>query len=231
MLRRTSAILDTVTAGVVTHRAALGGPPMALDPERDSSGFKHGRLLWMLGVNYRWSSIVLEDARARPSLEEGAANAYGDGSAGDAPADVRAGDRAPDAPGLRVAAAPHGQFKIDAKVALFDVLVPDAFTVMLFLEADHEGVVLERMLAVTRRQPQGTVRTAAILPAHSAAKTVVGTDLSLIDEEEYAAKHFFIKSHNAGTKAVVVRPDGVVGAILREAAGLEKYFGLVFRSG
>jgi hypothetical protein len=228
MLRRTSAILDAVMKAPASQPAAPGGPP-APTTDAEAIANTRGRPLYMLGVNYEWSSIVLDDARERPSVQEGAANAYGAaGCAGDAPTDVRAGDRAPDAPGLRVARASQGRFEVGKSTALFDVLRPDTHTVLFFASDGSQAKAIESALAVVHRQPQGTVQS--VLLVNSEATDVrADTDLVLVDAEGYAFKHFYIASGtNAGAMAVAVRPDGVVGAIVRTAESLQQYFRGIF---
>jgi hypothetical protein len=229
MLRRTTAILDKSTAGKAEHRAALGGTLPKEDA--DTSAWTRGRTLYGLGVNYQWSSIVLDDARKRPSVQEGAANAYGAGATSlDAPADVLAGDRAPDAPGLRVLAGSAAGCEVGKKVSLHEIFVPTAHTVLLYQREAGPSDILASMAAVVRHQPKGTVRSVLIM-AMAADHKGLDTDVAVVDEEGYAFKHFYVDSKNVGTMAVIVRPDGMVGAIVRSTESLAQYFTLIFRAG
>jgi hypothetical protein len=226
MLRRTTAILDATARSVGTTRNVSGPSGGTPAQDADASAWTRGRDLFMLGINYQWSSIVLDDQRARPTREEGAARAYG---ADAVPEGLRAGDRAPDAPGLRVLAGTW--FGLGGTPALFDAFRPNHHTVLFFAGAAATAApdLLEPMLAVVLRQPGDTVRTALVLGSETVHATTSPMDVALFDAQGYAFKHYDISKDASALTAVVVRPDGVIGAIVRSEVALEQYFKLIFR--
>jgi hypothetical protein len=92
MLRRTSAILDAAVQSApttsISHApladASAAGPAAipAPAPPASASGapvtdaWVRGRELQMLGINYEWSALAVDDSRARPAVAAAAARAY-----------------------------------------------------------------------------------------------------------------------------------------------------------
>ena len=160
----------------------------------------------MLGVNYRTSPIVVDEfTNAEP------VNAYKVLDEGE----LVAGDRAPDAPELIPAA--NG-----AKTRLFDVFSPTCHTALVFTpDASSTTDILE----VLRRHPEGVVRPVIVLPQGSEATAVAQVDV-VVDHGGHAYKAYLaVKGEQ---KVVVVRPDGVTGAVVRGAEGVEAYFDKIF---
>jgi hypothetical protein len=221
MLRQTTAMFEATASRFAASKNAAGSSGAE---DKEASPLLRGRALFMLGINYEWSSIVLDDQRARPTREEGAARAYG---ADAVPAGLRAGDRAPDAPGLRVLSGTW--FAPDSTPALFDAFRPNHHTVLFFAGAAATAApdTLELMLTVTSRQPTNNVRTALILGSEMPRASTQPVDVAFFDAQGYAFKHYEI-SKDATLTVVVVRPDGVVGAIVRSDRALEQYFKLIF---
>ncbi|KAI0037163.1 FAD binding domain-containing protein [Vararia minispora EC-137] len=166
--------------------------------------------LRQLGVHYRWSSIVRDELKDVQELAEGTniepPSTYGTGIS----TRVHAGDRAPDAPGL-----------IDAQsgriTRLFDIYSPTRHTVVVF-----GSDLAQAAQAVAAKNPQGMIRT--IVVQEDAGETdVEGT--VFIDGQGYAHRVYGVA---AGVKILVVRPDGVVGGILKGSDGLSVYFSRIF---
>jgi hypothetical protein len=220
MLRRTNAIFDATTKGDTGERAALGRAS-----EASTGAHRRGRELYMLGVNYGWSSIVLDDSRTKANAVEGAAGAYGT-AGGTTAAALRAGDRAPDAPALHVLAS-SGWFAPQRTIALFDTFRPLFHTVLIFVGEGTEVDEVRAMLRLMRRQPPGLVRSVIIVPMDM-EKRSTRADLVMVDVHGHAFRHYGVDTESAAVTAVVVRPDAMVGAIVHGAEGLEKYFGLIF---
>ncbi|KAH7920685.1 hypothetical protein BV22DRAFT_1039541 [Leucogyrophana mollusca] len=165
---------------------------------------QRGQRLLMLGINYRSSSIVRDEfvTEARPVA------AYGLLDEGR----LEAGDRAPDAPGLR---AQDG-----TTTKLFDIYRPWYHTVLVF------GPDAAQSLG---KYDPSLVRLVVVLPASGAGThSGYGADMVLVDEERYAHSAYLVKEGDA--KVVVIRPDGVVGAIVHNLEGVNKYFGGIFSS-
>ncbi|KAH7907326.1 hypothetical protein BJ138DRAFT_1137595 [Hygrophoropsis aurantiaca] len=168
------------------------------------NAFERGQRLYMLGVNYRFSPIVLDEFS-----DAGPVDAYGliqDGV-------LIAGDRAPDAPKLVSNDGKHTRF--------FDIFRPAHHTVLMF--APDTTSVTPIISALSQYQP-GIVRPVVVLP--STAPSPNSTDITaLVDEGGYAYGGYLVK--NGETRVVIVRPDGVVGAIVAGEEGVKKYFNLV----
>lgn len=175
-------------------------------------GWRRSGDLLQLGVNYRWSSIVADERTPKPKGPE-EVNPYGD----DVDGSLRAGDRAPDTPGLV-------PINGGAPTALFDVFGPGHHTVLLFNLPAEEA---ERVLDVTKKYPESLVKTVAISPQGASASKVVGQpDLAVIDKDGYAFTEYQVSPEKP--MIVIVRPDGVVGGIVYGLDGFQEYFGNIF---
>ncbi|KAF7334247.1 FAD-binding-3 domain-containing protein [Mycena sanguinolenta] len=160
----------------------------------------------MLGVNYCGSSIVQEDGAVRGA----GATAYSKSSAGR----VQAAYRAPDAPGLvrvRVRAGSE-----DTPTRLFDVFSVDVHTVLLF--GGNETTRAE----VLGRLPKEGVRVVVLLPQGQTATDGTSSALVLEDRAGHAYAGYGMRADEL--TVVIVRPDGVVGAVSPTAEGVERYF-------
>lgn len=210
MLRTTTAILDKT---VGTMKSDGSG----------SAAWDRGGVLKQLGVNYRWSSIVI-DERAT----DGAAHGYTtkqpvDPYGANEGNGVQAGDRAPDAPGL--VDVTHGD-KMDANkpTSLFRIFGPSYHTVLVFAgHFDQVAPFLERL----QQYPQYAVRSAIIYVADAAAfPSAEGVNLVLVDQEGHAYAGYNCAANDL--TVVIVRPDGIIGGIVFGLDGLERYFKGVF---
>lgn len=180
--------------------------------EKDNSAWKRPKYLHMLGINCRWSDIVVDEQPSLGTKEELEENAYGS----EDPQVVRAGDRAPDAPGLVGADG--------TKTAFFDLFSPAKHTALLFVSDPQEA---KNILACVKTLPAETFQVASILPQGS---TNVGEfpsgSLTFVDEEGYGYVNY-PPSRN-GYPVVIVRPDGTVGAVVKGVEGVERYVKGVF---
>ena len=171
------------------------------------------RALTLLEVNYRFSALALDargtEGRTAQEMLTHAYEGYGPGGG------VRAGDRAPDAPGL-----------IDAKgqeMSLFAIFRSDAHTV-LFFGSGGDGDMVENVAKEVRTYPTGTVQM-VVLGREGVPAAVEGV-ASCHDKDGHAARAYQVEG-DAPT-VVIVRPDGYVGAFVRDAAGVRDYFARVF---
>jgi hypothetical protein len=191
----------------------------------DTSAWRRTGALYQLGVNYRWSSIVIDEFGPSASQLEGIPkdpyNAGNDGF-------VRAGDRAPDAPGLIVLAG------IAAKAGcpmttLFDIFNPSCHTALIFFQSSTIQP-LESVLKALRRFPVGTLRTVLVLrEASFQGLDEFSMDLAVHDSQGYGCQGYNISS-GIDLVVVLVRPDAYVGAIVRGADGVDQYFKTIFNS-
>lgn len=171
--------------------------------------------LFMLGINYRWSSIVL-DKRSYPQL---ASNddlknlAYTD-----YPGELLvAGDRAPDAPDL-VTGANHAS-------SLFDLLSTVQHTVLLFTSAGNSESVSSIQRSVQHSFPDGQQKTLMVYPSPSME---FGYDNAVFDRDGFAHTAYKVKKDENHPTVVIIRPDGIIGAIGSEANDVEEYSSLIF---
>ncbi|KAL1701600.1 FAD binding domain-containing protein [Schizophyllum commune] len=192
MLRRTTQLLNT------TMR------PGDKDP---NEGWQRGGALFQLGINYRWSEIVLDERRARGDEDEDERESAYVGGKG-----VCAGDRAPDAP-------------VEGPVSrLLDLYKLTRHVALVFSEA---GEAITEVEAVASELPAGMCEVAAVLPASS--KGSVSTSslaaVCLLDVEGLARRAYEVTSDPT---IVVVRPDGAIGAIVKDAKGVKVYFRRIY---
>ncbi|KAI0724725.1 monooxygenase [Fomitopsis betulina] len=171
------------------------------DVERLKAAVSHGNHLKQFGINYRWSSIVLDERAPWGAEEE--RDPYGM----NIEVSLRAGDRAPDSTGLVKLGGSQ-------KTSLF-VLAPTHYTALKFAEDASLTSAI------------GTVPSVTVLPSGSgAAAAVDGADTTLVDSDGIAYDAYGIAGGK--TSVVIVRPDGVVGAIVFGAEGVTRYFSNVF---
>ena len=186
------------------------------DPARKAVDFNQWRkeAFRLLSVNYRFSPLVL-DARGDGgiTLDEMRAHAYeGYGPDGG----VRAGDRAPQAPGL-----------VDVRgvtTSLFDVLKPDVHTDLFFTSgtSKEDGKVAAAVKEV-QSYPAGSAQVVII--GSSGVPVAVDGMAVYHDKEGYAARGLKVESDTPNV--VVIRPDGYIGAFVHDAAGVRDYFARV----
>ncbi|KAI6098041.1 FAD binding domain-containing protein [Pisolithus thermaeus] len=205
---------------------------------------RRGGKLYMLGVNYRTSPIVIDGFVSTPTPRGTDMNStYGDTQNGV----LQAGDRAPDAPGLvatisldRVCAKiSSGSWsnEVAASSRMFDVFGSTHHTVIIFAPTLAIPSV-QSTLATLRTFPKELVRRVLVLPGPASAsepddhvETSSEVDQAidtkvLVDEAGHAYRGYVAETQEV--KVVVVRPDGVVGAIVHGVTGLERYFESVF---
>ncbi|EIW78243.1 hypothetical protein CONPUDRAFT_83737 [Coniophora puteana RWD-64-598 SS2] len=204
------SFLDTYTAErlpVIAHMLNITTAILdkSFGPNRGTveSAMERGRILFMLGVNYRTSPIVLDEFSAgvppAPAYQL------------DRSDELVAGDRAPDAPGL---------IEGSATVRLFDIFKPTHHTALVFAPDVLVAADVEKAL-----EPYSAIsRTVIILPASTSSGGAVTSARVVVDKDNYARTHYLIKDES---RVVIVRPDGVVGAIVAGSSGVQKYFSLI----
>ncbi|EED83917.1 hypothetical monooxygenase [Postia placenta Mad-698-R] len=206
MLKQTTNLFKT------TRNAMANG-------EDASKAWARPRDLKMLGVNYRWSSIVLDERHPREASEKDMQllDAYGADTSGG----LHAGDRAPDAPGLAV--VEEGNVSTET-TSLFRIFDSAHHTVLIF---SSDGSQIAAVLKATKKLPPRLIRTVVIYPRDSSPSLAVsGADVVCVDRDGYG--HSGYGASPDGTTVSIVRPDGIVGALVSGEAGLEAYFRNVF---
>ena len=183
----------------------------------NEAGFRRTGNLNQLGVNYRWSSIVVDqstDSDAGPGTRE-ARSAY----AVEASELLRAGDRAPDAPGL---VNKVNNQKPSESTRLFKLLSPTYHTVLIFAEAANVHATLQAIA----RFPKDIVRAVVLLRVGT-TNTIQDVACDVFEDCDGHAYDAY-KGAEGPNGIVVIRPDGVTGAIVKDVDWVERYFKTVF---
>ncbi|KAI5121033.1 hypothetical protein M0805_008609 [Coniferiporia weirii] len=199
------------------ERAETLASTSVASPDKDSPWFR-SRKLYQLELNYRWSTIVVDEKH------EGTTGADG-GVYGVVGQDTRAGDRAPDAPELTDTSGTE-----NAPTRLFDVFSPSKHTVLVFSPL-RSMENIQAMLGPFKALTPGLVQVALILPAltsNDASIPSVDVDYVFEDTKGYAHTGYGISAEDDEPTVVVIRPDGMIGAFVRTAVGVEKYLSTVF---
>ncbi|KAI0821141.1 monooxygenase [Irpex lacteus] len=204
MLARTTSTLDEL---------------IDMGAKKDMSPVTQGILFKQLKVNYRWSSIVVDQQPRDVGSDQMAAYLPQEDT------ELRAGDRAPDAPGL--VPLQSGTLDRNAATSLFDIFCPTYHTLLLFEPA--EGLVggVEHALASL---PQELFRKVLILSPGTTLSTSHndGSGFTvLVDTDGHASAAYH--PTRRGFSLIVVRPDGAIGAILKDVEGLQRYLGGIFK--
>ncbi|KAJ6495427.1 FAD binding domain-containing protein [Mycena sanguinolenta] len=198
MLQATTALLNKLTSGDSSLEA-------------DRSRWDRGGPLLMLGVNYRWSSIVVDEQDEENATEAAPRDPYGIRTRG-----LKAGDRAPDAPELK-------DVRGGEAVRMFDVFDASRHTVLVFSSSTPERDAA--LLAQVSRYPQDLLRCVALVQSDFLGTATKAFDMVLEDTQGHAHANY---NFEGGCEIAVVRPDGVIGAIVRGPEGVERYFNQVF---
>ncbi|KAI6033336.1 FAD binding domain-containing protein [Pisolithus marmoratus] len=199
-------------------------------------GMRRGKNMFMLGVNYRTSPIIIDDSGvpavqlAYEEIQEGI---------------LRAGDRAPDAPGLVSYYILHGSQSAvslpserTGSTRMFDIFASTHHIVIIFTPAFVDPFVQSALATLQQVVPKELVRGVVVLPGSSsetdgnaASQTSSKENQAfnvevLVDQAGHAYRGYIVEGQE--TKVVVVRPDGVVGAVVRGVTGLVQYFEGIF---
>ncbi|VDC02127.1 unnamed protein product [Peniophora sp. CBMAI 1063] len=177
----------------------------------DNEAWNRPVALRQLGVHYRWSTIVRDELTGDEDVGEAHGttiepeDVYGAG-----PGRLHAGDRAPDAPALRDA-------RTGIETKLFNIFNPTRHTILVL-----DPSLANDVAAAVAKYPPGIVQTIVIHPQDTQkAAPVSNVSAVLVDNEGHAHRAY---GAEAGAAIAVVRPDGVVGALLKSADGVAKYF-------
>lgn len=214
MVEENLKIFKASTATSETRPVQGEAPREGGDNDSQEASQRREKHLNQLGINYRWSSSVL-DERTGAQENKGGHDAYGK----EAGPTLRAGDRAPEAPELMVVGGGD-------QTSLFKIIAPTHHMVLVFAPTtDAAKPILERV----KSYPQGAVVSAVILPHQAAAAAAyesIQADFLLKDKggHAYAAYGCAVDAPTV----VIVRPDGVVGAVVLGEEGVGKYFKGVF---
>jgi len=181
------------------------------DMSKMEAAFTRGHELFQLGVNYRGSKVIVDESPQ--ATEDEVIDPYRSGEDGQ----VRAGDRAPDAPDL-LGSEGHG-------FCIYDLFKTTHHTLLLF---SSDLQFLQSALNVVK--DKGTLfKKVVIFPKGSKAE-----QHPLLDKADHVLEdshgHAY-EGYNIASKAlpvVIVRPDGWIGATVANEEGLQRYLKAVF---
>lgn len=210
-----------------TTTASVTAP--AAEPSPKGKGAAYGRrskLVKQLGVNYRWSDIVIDERDVtRQGLNGESARLTAYGVEGADPTDVRAGDRAPDAP---IADWSHG----GRMTTLFRLFDPSKHTAFAFVPsgANASSASIAEVVEVLTAF-SANINT-FIIARSTDVNLPAGTGAGiLVDADGHAHTAYGVsKTPEAVLRPtiVIVRPDSFVGAFVFTVEGVNLYFEKVF---
>jgi len=179
------------------------------DTQRGSA-FRRGRETTQLGVNYRWSPVVLDERQHAPATEP---DPYGlDGSP------LQAGDRAPSASGLVNPSK--------GELILFDLFGPSWHTILVFAGTGKSNLT-PSLITDPKVKALTELDLLRIHVIVSNSTTAYDEGVSVvIDQEGHAHRGYEVESGE--TIIMVVRPDGILGAVVYGVDGLRKYLEMIF---
>ncbi|KAH9830219.1 FAD binding domain-containing protein [Rhodofomes roseus] len=190
-------------------RTSTLDPEKPQDPETQEIMHRPRRLL-QLGVNYRWSPIVIGDHGDDTNTEK---DPYGQGSA-----TLRAGDRAPDARPLLDITGADNDIHSTRPVSLHSTFTVDRHTILIF--PPTSGVVNTIEFAALQ---QIVARMATVTMILAEALEFEGHNCrTLVDVERTAYLGYNVPESTGAF--VVVRPDGIIGAYGRDMGIVFQYF-------
>lgn len=179
------------------------------------------QVLHQLGVNYRSSSVVVDDFQDKTEVIQTVTSAY------ETDGVLRAGCRAPEAPELRVLQGPTSNV---TPMRLFDIFRATYHTVLFFLpRAEDNGPAdVNAVLDLFARLGPDASRSVAIYPKDMfpAANTSPRFSFVVEDQAGHAFEGYAVVPGEV--RIVVVRPDGYVGAMAKGISGIKEYTGNVF---
>ena len=172
-------------------------------PEEDSP-YHRGMSHYQLDINCRGSTIVAD------RLDE---ESYKLGKR------LRAGDRAPDAPGI----VPLNGGLRPGTTQLFDIFSSNRHTALIFIKDDED---VKLYLEFLKRYPQDTVLPVIVLQQGDERNIDEFGNTNVVrDSVGHGGRSY---STEWGVKVVIVRPDGCVGAVGCSPGVVEEYRDLIF---
>jgi hypothetical protein len=196
----------------VKKEISVDKPFETTEDEKASGWFRwRNSALQLYGVNYRFSTIILEERDiAAPDPDDVISRAY---SGYEGLGSLRAGDRAPEAPGL---------IRNDGMTTtLFNLLRTSMHTMLLFNVKD---VDISSISSALGKLPAGLSQSFVIEKA-DIGRSIDGPEV-LLDKEGHAHTSYLIQSDTL--TIIIVRPDTFIGGITVSAAGISTYFEKIF---
>ncbi|KAJ3558060.1 hypothetical protein NM688_g1138 [Phlebia brevispora] len=197
MLAATSQLYTHMVSHLKPKEDPSSRPPERSDDDKQSGWYRwRNDALELYGVNYRYSSIVLEERDRTPlDMEDALAHAY---AGYEGILTLRAGDRAPDAPGLRM--------EDGTTTTLFKLLSPARHTILAFVR-HGDGSNFAPVVGIASRYPKDVCQTFVVARKETTVPKLTGVHV-LVDSDDYVHKDYAVKQDAADI--IAIRPDGVV---------------------
>ncbi|KAA1474341.1 hypothetical protein DENSPDRAFT_803931 [Dentipellis sp. KUC8613] len=213
MLELTTHLHSATFRQIQIPDSTLAAAQKADDPRANDPYWRPKKGL-QLGINCRWSPIVLDGRYHRAPGELVQRQAYGELGAA-----VRAGDRAPEVPGLR---ALPGHGAEGAETTLFALLAGYArHTVVVFSAA----ATVEMPETLRKYVGREAVSLVQVLPQGAETVPPARADVrAFVDSTGHGYAAYDVEKSVATPTYVVVRPDGMVGAYALSAEQVDLYF-------
>lgn len=202
---------------VVTQMLNITSDLLQKTIANEQSGWNRSGPIKQLGVNYRWSSVVIDDEKRTQEKQDSKASAYDNQDAGT----LAAGDRAPDASELLRITNQPGQTKL---TRLFQLFSPAKHTVLIFAGKSDYKAALDALESYSA----DLVQSVLVVDPGKAVVTVLASDTLTFVEDTKGYAHDAYKVTEGPSGIFVIRPDGVVGARLGSAEGITRYFKTIF---
>ncbi|KAH8112572.1 FAD binding domain-containing protein [Phellopilus nigrolimitatus] len=215
MLKITTDLLNRVSR--IDIQQSLARAETSAANASDADAFTRGRKFSQLYLNYRWSTIVRDERYAADAVDS-TGDVYGvEGH------DLRAGDRAPDAPGLTTLTAKDSSPPTAPVTRLFDVFSPSEHTALVF--SPRSAREAQPLLDALRDLQPGLFYKVLILSASASREGAPFADVDLVfeDKEGHAFRGYGLDAAGDAATVVLVRPDGMIGAFARSATGIKDY--------
>ncbi|ESK90064.1 putative monooxygenase [Moniliophthora roreri MCA 2997] len=190
-----------VIAAILDMSTEIMRRNFAQDKKVESSNWSRGFEVRQLGVNYRNSTIVVD--QVTPTSKDENADPFRAGLDGR----TRGGDRAPEAPNL---IDPEGRVW-----SVYDFLDVTTHTILFFTPGS----------TFVTGYPPHFVKHWLIYPQGS---SLDGDERAVVDRDGYAYKHYQVQQGE--TRIVIIRPDGYIGALLETEEDIPFYFRYIFSS-
>lgn len=197
----------TVADKVVTNSSEV-----AKEDSEDST--KSGWLRWrntaleMYGINYRFSSIVLDERDdSPPDNQKALAHAY---SGYEGSGTLNAGDRAPEAPGI----LREGQV-----TSLMSLFQHHLHTVLIFSNDYKEVQAVANVM-----QEISIIPNQAFIITKNSEHRLDNEEMSVLHDSEGHAHAAYLVNEPKDFVVVIIRPDSFIGGIVKEPEGVSRYF-------
>jgi hypothetical protein len=188
----------------------------AFEPLTDGAA-RFEQNLTQLGIYYSWSPIIVDDIKSAPSaddMSQGNVDVYTSGP------ELHAGDRAPSATGL---VAVDGS---ESETTLFDLFDAGSHLGLIFVQNEAvESDITSMLYAVT--SVGGNLVRPSLVYAQKPSGVPDGAAHAFVDRDGHASAAYKPQRYGS-VAAAIVRPDGIVGAMVQNPKSVGVYFNKIY---